>query len=942
MKRVFQFIRKLGDSLFSQAKRFGKERGRILVFTFALATIASGAIVMDISRCLDNKHSRRGFITLVSSSDRAARSLREKWKSETCLSAQIKPRGRSQLANAEHASHTVIERAKLSLAYDFLFIGCYTVFFLCSIAMLRGRHAVTVTKFHLVACVILMITDVSENVLLLLFLGGQNSPMWVLEILTISKFLMFVWLFVGYILFWSRAILDFSRYFQDVFGYLWRNRVTVCSLVILYLVIWKTDQGQDLLISLSAGGVALYLFYGLLFVLAALNWYLPRYYIDDSFRRNEPAANSRRIFPPYANGDWHYTSDGKEKEIPRIFGVLTFLIPCFGILQAFDSQGTPYLLDFLSPISLLLITTIFFGWLQHNNLIRTFIEFLFGKRDEEKTKALPFKAIFGFPIAIIFIIAFLSPDEGLSSMAIVSMNLFALTWIFLVIVTAFDEKAMFPWMEKYNSNAARIVLWSGGLVSVLFVIISSFPYLVSGQWASRFVTLPVLLGGIIFYTMLFWLLITLGKQWRFNIGATLAIVIIAWAYYRENTFHDIRRIEHVPYEALEPLTSYANRWVDVRRDSIMAFSGESYPVFLVNTYGGGIRAAAWTSIVVTHLDKETSYKFQDHLFSYSGASGGTVGASVMCALKKSGQHKQVTMNDIQQFYKNDFLTPVIVGLVGRDLFLSLLGQSWAEDRAQLQDQLWEGHLSQYDKGIYSQEFSSLWSDNDSTSRYFIPLLFSNASQVEDGLKAILAPVVIDSAIFPQTIDVRKKLGNSSVPFSTGALLSARFPFLNPAGRLDSINHLLDGGIKENSGAETSYDLYQLLNRIKINRKGDHAWDKIKFYFISLNNSTPSDPSPISSSFAAFTAPISAMVNNGFGYATRADSINRTLFKHLGQYIQISPCLDTVTCGVQKGIKPVLPLGWQISDCALQRLVGSIGAECNKENVDRIKQLLQNK
>ncbi|UOE52170.1 hypothetical protein MTO98_13885 [Mucilaginibacter sp. SMC90] len=66
---------------------------------------------------------------------------------------------------------------------------------------------------------------------------------------------------------------------------------------------------------------------------------------------------------------------------------------------------------------------------------------------------------------------------------------------------------------------------------------------------------------------------------------------------------------------------------------------ENYPVCFVNAHGGGIRATVWTTVVIGTLDEElwadtakiNKFGCQHYAFSYSGASGGTIGLMLLAA-----------------------------------------------------------------------------------------------------------------------------------------------------------------------------------------------------------------------------------------------------------------------------------------------------------------------
>lgn len=306
---------------------------------------------------------------------------------------------------------------------------------------------------------------------------------------------------------------------------------------------------------------------------------------------------------------------------------------------------------------------------------------------------------------------------------------------------------------------------------------------------------------------------------------------------------------------------------------------------------------------------------------------------------------------VKGFYQNDFLTPVLIGLFGRDVWFSTLGISWFNDRSRLQDKIWERHTKRDAGEYYGKEFTSLWYPAGEPD-YTVPLLFSNTYHIEKGLKAILAPVSLDTAQFESAVVVNNLLKEKGIRYSTGSFLSARFPYISPAGKIDDNHHFLDGGLKENSGAETAEEIYKVYRQLAdtINRgialpsdfpemSADtirHLYGKIRIYFLSLNNSvqTTDDPGP-SRNLVELTAPFEALYNNWIGNTAKADSILR--LRHPETYFELRPkamCVDD--------FKPVLPLGWQISDRALTGMIQSLKAPSsnNLATLECIAQLIE--
>jgi hypothetical protein len=913
-----------------------RRRKYLLAFSSFIGTLVFGAIVFEGNKCLMTEKSPKGLWSVIFNYSHADE-IRSHWETTTCDR-------HTDVAQAP----SILADAKANLVWDFLFAISYTSFFLF-LVFLVPAFAKSKTnpskltqiappgpraRLQLLLVFILFVVDITENFFLLFYFNGavDASPLFmVIFWLKIAAFAAIV----SYLLFFKGILRALSFYFHNIFGYLWVNRVSVFTLLALYLILWKSDQGQDLLVTMNSRARSVILFLAATFVLATLNWFLPRYYSSANYNRK---GNRRtiKIFgvsfdfsPKIVTGDWD-TLSLREREIPRIFGVLTFLIPACGILNALKAMHVSYMLDFIPPGVLLLATTAMFAFVIHNKLIEKVFAW-FGVDNMAKTYRILLLAT-----TLIAIFLAVKGRGQLNSLHYIVLELFALAVIFTMFCTARRSLDLGRESSWYHGPLfTTAVLGSGAGVAAIFVVLNIYPE----NSVMAALALPVAMSGIVFYEMIFWFLVCFGKFTKFNWAAFIIAIAFVIPFIFGNRFHDLRRVDtQVKYKNVLAFTDYADQWVESRRDAIMAHSSGEYPVFLVNTYGGGIRAAAWTSFVISHLESQSQYKFQDHVFSYSGASGGTIGASVMCAVRSAGNAEKFNVDRIKMFYENDFLTPVVIGLLGRDALFSIVNFFDSEDRSRIQDRIWADKLKEFDGGLYESEYTSLWYRGEKP-RFDVPLLFSNTSQVELGLKAYMAPVRMDTAISLLSIDIREKLQDNSIAFSTGAFLSARFPYISPAGKLDQGNHFLDGGIKENSGAETSYEIFQRLTKVQSWKKKDsEAWGKIKFYFISIDNRPDSEVEPAENLIQAL-APISAVYNSGFGNAVRADSLLRRTYSRTHQYFRIIPTDTTVTCGGED-FQPILPLGWQISNCALLRLKASLHSKDNERKFGNLVELVK--
>jgi hypothetical protein len=413
------------------------------------------------------------------------------------------------------------------------------------------------------------------------------------------------------------------------------------------------------------------------------------------------------------------------------------------------------------------------------------------------------------------------------------------------------------------------------------------------------------------------------------------------------TYHEAHVQKQKNYQkSLDSLNNYTEQWLNSRKQEIKAFvaqhPGKSYPVFFVNAYGGGIRATVWTTMVIGTLDSllKSGYKggdqvkdFQHYVFSYSGASGGTVGLSLLCSARY--QYRQNVSADTVFYpvnslavYRNDYLTSDIVALLGRDMLASALGIAPWTDRARLMEEDWERHTYAHhmDLGV---TMGRMWKGGN----YEVPLLFANTFDVDSGKKGISAPVLLDSLDFPSTVFLEQEIEDpGDLRLSTAAFLSARFPYVSPTAKLNGKHHFTDGGTWDNSGAETSLGVLNVFERVRSQLiKEDTIFNYIQPQFLSLPNSVKrTEPIGKPKNLFEPLAPPVGILNSRVGYMKKSDGWNYSLskMKHYGFYL-FKPTTDQVP---NTSIWPVLPLGWQISDYAMNRMQVSVlrdSAEINR-------------
>ena len=320
-------------------------------------------------------------------------------------------------------------------------------------------------------------------------------------------------------------------------------------------------------------------------------------------------------------------------------------------------------------------------------------------------------------------------------------------------------------------------------------------------------------ASIVFITSALWvaaggLLVWFSNRTKFPVLMALMTMTLLFSGFNDN--HAIRKLDTPAAPRPDLATYFKARYA--RLQKLTSATGR-LPVFVVATEGGGIRAAYWTTTVLTHLQDTIPHpqgaSFADHCFAISGVSGGSLGAIVFSALRaeeiEANAHGQALrlQPGAQDMLgvKNDALSPTLAVMLQPDAVQRMLPFPLFKDRAEALERAWE-HAWQGSQGDdrFSAGFLGLYQAHGDA----LPPLFINGTMVEAGNRIITSNVHIGSE-FGDALDGFDKLG-SDIRLSTTALMSARFTYVSPPGTMKGIGHVVDGGYFENSGAATGLDV----------------------------------------------------------------------------------------------------------------------------------------
>jgi hypothetical protein len=899
----------------------------LLLYLFVAGLLLSGSLSSKNDFLLKTPNAKLGIISLelCPSNTKQAIILKE-WKDNW---AYIPKYTQDSVYSREkvYALRTVATSTKVDFAFIFFYSGLLTL-----LILIGARHYQGKLKYQIAIAIVMAagISDMTENVFELLSMKAINSGQaqsGLAMFVFIPAIIKWLLIFFSVVHYYNRVLRPGMRnylklintWLKDIVINLWHFRIVVIGLLVLFFLLNFVDQGYDLLVAINSSPWGVFWFLLATLVLAVLNWYLPKTYDDALGKRRSYDFKSI-----YSNTHNFANTETLKIYLTRLIGSATLMVPATGILKTMQSYHITYLFDGLSPLLIFLLLLFFYiEVLRFQLLDKIFLKA--GKFNESRYWFL-------FTIVILGVgFSFYGGNKVPSSLAYVAIDLYALSFLFLVTVN----------YRAYFHNDLPFVPALASISAIVFTLFILFNFRWFSAWATaddRFYSLPFMIAGVVFYTVLASVLLLTGLKYNIQPITIFFLFSFMISAHTISDFHQVSLDDAIiqPNIKEDDLHTYVRQWLDSRRNEIISQNekGKDFPVFFVNAYGGGIKAAAWTTMVIGRLDslfilhKDSSSAlpdFQHYVFSYSGASGGTIGLSLLTAARlRHADHPEfdhVFTRDSTQlkFYRHDYLTNDLIGILGRDFLMGSTGLNLYDDRAKVSEKAWEVYARRLDMA-YDTILRTAWKG----SQKDVPLFVSNTFDIDNGVKGILAPVRLISEDFPGALLIQNLIKpNKDIHLSTAAFLSARFPYVSPTGKFDEKHHFTDGGTVENSGAETSLQLINVFNILLDSvKKQNSAYNSVRICVLSIPNSIPAmDSVERVKNLYETSAPLLGILNTISGNSIKADLTNQELAKQKGwKYYKMTPTDLKIDNG---RIHPILPLGWQISDYALDLMLASV-------------------
>lgn len=400
----------------------------------------------------------------------------------------------------------------------------------------------------------------------------------------------------------------------------------------------------------------------------------------------------------------------------------------------------------------------------------------------------------------------------------------------------------------------------------------------------------------------------------------LIVLLISGSFYDPYKVRVKSETRDSVYAQRPDVCAYFKSWVNnpVRRSLIAG--GDStgkFDVYIILSDGGASRSGYWVASVLAALEDATkgreAGRFSNHLLCLSSASGGSVGNAGFYSLLCHRRADSNYLRRAQKFLSSDFLAYLMSHYLGPDI--------WGHygvfhDRASALEEVMDAAADSLYPGGFSQTFDRYL---DPSAR--LPILFINTTEVQHGMPGVVSSVKLEG--FSQRYDVLHIMDTSAlckgqnIRLSTAAVLSSRFPYISPAGKLGPY-YYVDGGYFDNSGAGIVNEMMIKLDSFMKADSDSALYQKLRFRLVHITNGmdTTTPKGQLNALANNLAAPLITVLST-YGSQTDVNNDRLNLYFHSRdstRYI-VEPEINLY----RHHETEEYPMNWVISDYNLNRM-----------------------
>lgn len=289
-----------------------------------------------------------------------------------------------------------------------------------------------------------------------------------------------------------------------------------------------------------------------------------------------------------------------------------------------------------------------------------------------------------------------------------------------------------------------------------------------------------------------------------------ALLLVAWTLFmgqQGNGLHLLKPVE----ETETSILSY-HTIADSLSGSLVS---SDQPLYLLASYGGGLRANAWTMFLLHDMAEKKPELFNT-MGAISGVSGGFLGAAMFTAIRAEQKNEADRRRVMEAIASHNFLSIDVSYLLGYDFIRELIPKRHFSDpdRAGRSMQEYASLIQGYPgdtSAMLDRSFKTYWSEaRKTTVDIILPPLIGNTTGTHGRHGVVFSPGMGDfNAIFPGADNILNidSEDSRSIRYLDAVSTTNRFPIFSPTGQIRGKGHYLDGGYFENSGLLSLVNFY---------------------------------------------------------------------------------------------------------------------------------------
>ena len=526
----------------------------------------------------------------------------------------------------------------------------------------------------------------------------------------------------------------------------------------------------------------------------------------------------------------------------------------------------------------------------------------------------------------------------------------------------------------YDKETIRSVFAQNHINATFFELVVIASFLIIGSFRENEIfVIPAMATTFLMFTMFLMLLsifISWLRSWTFTILIVIFLLVnyastrYEWARIENHAYGLNYEVEPAPYNRnvidslrnddanlqsdINHTIELLNNW-RLQNISTTAPRNRKPKLVLINTSGGGSRAAMWTYRVMQYHDSLLNGALMQRAAVITGSSGGMIGAAYARQLYMDyAEHEEPYYMHTEHMREigSDVLNPVLFSLATNDFFIRYQkfeleeGLIYTKDRATS----FERQLNQNTGGRLNKKLRDY---GDAEFRGEIPMMIFSPTIIDDSRRLMIGAqplsYLVQNRPFgkmnhkPITENVEfsrlfAEQGADNIGFLSVLRMNATFPYVMPSVSMPSEPKIqvMDAGLRDNFGLRNTLQFMAAFrNWINTNTKGVvivHIRDKEK----DFETEQQSDLSIIQS----LINPLGSVYGN---FTKVQDYTHDQMLQYTSLYFDHP--VDVVSFELFYDTEQPISLSWHLTSLEKKNIKRSVHHPKNAESTERLRALL---